>query len=133
MKEHPANVCAVHRGMFSVHWGISLSTLGVFSTPGGYPEYTGGCSVHRGNNISTSEGYHDECGGLFNTPGFPHKCNVFPMTFPHIYHDIPPCTHDIPFRCTQHPPVYCKAPLYCTDIMQGVKLSVSFSSLIFTT
>ena len=38
------NVFAVHRGMFSVLEDI-LSTLGVFSTLGGYHEYTGGCSV----------------------------------------------------------------------------------------
>ena len=36
--------------------------------------YTGGCSVHWG----------------FHTNSI-----VFPMTFPHIYHDIPRCTHDI--------------------------------------
>ena len=45
---------AVHWGC-SVHWGDIMSTPGVFSTPGayhdecgGYHEYTGGCSVHRG-------------------------------------------------------------------------------------
>ena len=36
---------------------------------GGYYEYIGGCSVHRGDIMSTSGdvpyigGYHDECGG----------------------------------------------------------------------
>ena len=33
-----------------------MSTLGVFSTPGGYHEYTGGCSVHRGDIMSTLGG-----------------------------------------------------------------------------
>ena len=33
----------------SVHWGD------IMSTSGGYHEYIGGCSIHRG--------YHDECGG----------------------------------------------------------------------
>ena len=37
---------------------------------GGYHEYIEGCSVHRGDTMSTSgdimstsEGYHDACGG----------------------------------------------------------------------
>ena len=63
------NVCSVHRGMFStsgdvqyiggcsVHRGDIMSTSGdIMSTSGGYHEYIGGCSVHRGN--------HDECGGI---------------------------------------------------------------------
>ena len=33
------------------------------STSGGYHEYIGGCSVHRGM-FSTSGGYHDTCGGI---------------------------------------------------------------------
>ena len=39
------------------------------STSGGYHEYIGGCSVHRGDIMSTSGdvqyigGYHDACGG----------------------------------------------------------------------
>ena len=28
-----------------------------------YHEYIEGCSVHRGDIMSTSEGYHDACGG----------------------------------------------------------------------
>ena len=57
------NVCSVHRG--------------VFSTSGGYHEYIGGCSVHRGDimmNVgdtmstsgmfSTSEGYHEYMWGI---------------------------------------------------------------------
>ena len=51
---------------------------------GEYHEYARGCSVHWG----------------FHTNSI-----VFPMTFPHIYHDIPPCTENL--------------PLYCTDIMKG--------------
>ena len=45
-----------------------MSTLGVFSTSGGYHdacggyhEYIEGCSVHWG--MRTSGGYHDACGG----------------------------------------------------------------------
>ena len=39
-----------YTGGCSVHRGDTMSTLGVFSTPGGYHEYTGG--------------YQDACGGL---------------------------------------------------------------------
>ena len=49
------NVCSVHRGMFS--------TLGVFSTSGGYHEYIRGGSVHRRDTMSTSGGYHEYIGG----------------------------------------------------------------------
>ena len=86
--------------------GDIMSTVGVFSTLGGHHEYTGG--------------YHDECGGYHvYTAGcsvhwsFHTNSVVFPMTFRHIYHDIPQCTHDIPTvlmispRCTEHPPLYC--------------------------
>ena len=44
-------------------WGDILSTVGVFSTVGGYLEYRGGCSVpwgdimmHVGDIMSTVEG-----------------------------------------------------------------------------
>ena len=30
---------------------------------GGYHEYMGGCSVHRGDTMSTSGGYHEYIGG----------------------------------------------------------------------
>ena len=57
--------------------GDIMSTLGVVQYTGGYHdecggyhEYTGVCSVHQG----------------FNT-----NLIVFPMTFLHIYHDIPRC------------------------------------------
>ena len=33
--------CSVHRGLSRVRWGDTMSTLGVFSTAGGYREYTG--------------------------------------------------------------------------------------------
>ena len=56
--------------------------------------------------MSTVEGYHEHSRGyydergriscvhrrMFSTLGFPCKFNCFPMTFPHIYHDIPQCT-----------------------------------------
>ena len=55
--------------VFAVHWGV-CSTLRMFSTPGGYHEYsggyheyTGGCSVHRGAIMSTVGGYHEYTGG----------------------------------------------------------------------
>ena len=48
------NVCAVP-------WGV-LSTVGVFSTVGGYHEYRGGYLEYRG-------GYHDKCGGYLEYRG----------------------------------------------------------------
>ena len=42
------NVCSVHRGMFSTSGGV---------------QYIGGCSVHRGDTMSTSGGYHEYIGG----------------------------------------------------------------------
>ena len=30
----------------------------------GYHEYMGGCSVHRGDTMSTSGGYHEYIGGI---------------------------------------------------------------------
>ena len=50
------NVCSVHRGMFSTSGGV---------------QYIGGCSVHRGDIMSTSGdimstsgGYHEYIGGI---------------------------------------------------------------------
>ena len=40
------------------------------STSGGYHEYIGGCSVHRGV-FSTSEGYHEYIGGVQYIGGIP--------------------------------------------------------------
>ena len=56
-------------GVFST-LGDTMSTLGdSMMSVGGYHEYTGGCSVHW---------------------GFHTNSVVFPLTFPNIYHDIPP-------------------------------------------
>ena len=63
--------------------GDTVSTLGVFSTPGdimstpgayddeceGYHEYTRGCPVHQGDTMSTLGVYHDECGGYHEYSG----------------------------------------------------------------
>ena len=49
--------------------GDIMSTLGVFSTPGGYHEYTGGCSVHWGVIMSTPGGYQDASGGYHEYTG----------------------------------------------------------------
>ena len=41
----------------------------------------------------STRGYHDEYGDIMSTPGdvqYTGVSIVFPMTFPHIYHDIPP-------------------------------------------
>ena len=36
---------------------------------GGYHEYTGQCSVHWGDTMSTLGVYHDECGGYHEYTG----------------------------------------------------------------
>ena len=35
----------------------------------GYHEYTGGCSVHWGDTMSTPGVYHDDCGDIMSTLG----------------------------------------------------------------
>ena len=51
-----------------------MSTSGGVQYIGGYHEYIGGCSVHRGDTISTSGGYHDACGGYtMSTSGGYHE------------------------------------------------------------
>ena len=39
------------------------------STSGGYHEYIGGCSVHRGDIMIHVGGYHDTCGGYHEYMG----------------------------------------------------------------
>ena len=107
----------------SVHWGISLSTprdvqytrgislstLGTFSTLGDITEYIGG--------------YHDKCGGRsmgkqLNLYGNPSVLNSPRCThdIPHTHNNITPlywnprCTHDIP-QCTH---VYSPPPSVLT-------------------
>ena len=36
---------------------------------GGYLEFIGGCSVHRGDTMSTSGGYHEFIGGYHDARG----------------------------------------------------------------
>ena len=43
------NVCSVHQGMFSTSGDV---------------QYIGGCSVHRGDTMSISGGYHEYIGGI---------------------------------------------------------------------
>ena len=57
----PACLCSTPGGC-EVHWGM-------FSTLGGYHEYTGGCSVQWGDTMSTAGAYHDECGGYHEYTG----------------------------------------------------------------
>ena len=66
------------------------------------------CSVHRGDIMSTSGGYHDACGeyheyirGCSVHKGFQHKSvNLLP----HMNHDIPRCTEHLPM-CSRYPPI----------------------------
>ena len=64
----PLQVNTLHN-VCSVHRGD------IMSTSGGYHEYIGGCSVHRKDTMSTSRdvqyirGYHDACGGYHEYTG----------------------------------------------------------------
>ena len=101
------NVCSVHRG-------ITMSTLGI-------------SWVHRGM-FSTSEGYHDSCGGggqvdkslwfILKTPmysWYPPRASWYPpdvlMISPRRIHGIPRCTYGI-------------SPMYWTHIIQGGNLPI---------
>ena len=63
-----------------------MSTVGLFSTLGGYHEYTGG--------------YHDKCGGRSLGKQLNLYENPSVVNIPQCTHDIPPvslqCTHGIP-------------------------------------
>ena len=51
----PCIMCVQYIGGCSVHRGDTMSTSGdIMSTSGGYHEYIGGCSVHRRDTMSTS-------------------------------------------------------------------------------
>ena len=70
----PCIMCVQYIGECSVHQGD------IMSTSGGYHEYIGGCSVHRGDTMSTSGdimstscGYHDACGGYHEYIGRYHE------------------------------------------------------------
>ena len=67
-----------------------MSTSGdIMITSGGYHEYTGGCSVHR---------------------GFQYKSKAFVNFLPHMNHDIPRCTHGIPLMYSWYPPRVLNTP-----------------------
>ena len=120
-------------GISWVHWGLLSTVRDVMSTLGGDHDGYGGYHEYSGG-VQYTGGYHEYTGGdtMMRTPGFPYKLIVSPMTFPHIYPEFlpgvlnapsvlmisPHCTHDIP-RCTEHPPLFCTPPVYCTYIMQG--------------
>ena len=51
-----------------------MSTSGVFSTMGDAMSTSGGCSVHWGDTMRTSVGYHDHIGGCSVHRGNHHAC-----------------------------------------------------------
>ena len=98
-----------------VHRGDIMSTSGGYHDAcGGYHEYIGRCSVHRGLPwvrrgviMSTSGGCHEYI-GVFN-----RNWKVFTNLLPHMYHDIPPMYSWYPPdvlmvspQCTEHLPMY---------------------------
>ena len=101
------------------------------STSGGHHEYTGECSVHRGDIMSTSRdvqytgGYHEYIGGcsahrgdIMSTSGFPIETERLLSTCSPTCIMISPDVLNIPDvlmispdvlntpRCTKHPPMY---------------------------
>ena len=105
-------------------------------------QYIEGCSVHRGDTMGTSkgyheyiEGYHEYIGGIsWVNRGFQYKLKGFITLLPHMYDDILRCTHDIPLmyswyslnvlnipRCTEHRPMYSWYPLmYWTPLYRVI-------------
>ena len=87
-----------------------FSTLGVSLSTPGCAQYTGGYQDECGDDIMTTAGLFSTLGDtmstlgdtmmsvgdimstlvMFSTLRFPYKFKCFPITFPHIYHDIPP-------------------------------------------
>ena len=61
-------------GVCSVHRGDIMMNVG------GYHEYIGGCSVHRRDTMSTSGGYHEYIGGCSLTPE--EMREIQPITLP---------------------------------------------------
>ena len=68
--------CSAHRGVFSKSGDTMSTSEGYYDACGGYHEYIGRCSIHRGDTMSTSGdimstsedvqyigGCHDESGG----------------------------------------------------------------------
>ena len=56
----------------------------------GVPEYIGGCSVHRGDTMSTSGGYHEYIGGYHE---YIEGCSVhrnFQQKLKEFYQVTPP-------------------------------------------
>ena len=91
-------------GGCSLQRGATLSTPGdTMMSVGGYHEYTKGCSVHGrdtmmnmrdtmmnvGYTMMSMMVYHEYTGICSLHRGFHANSIVSPMTFPHIYHDIP--------------------------------------------
>ena len=95
------------------------------STLGGYHEYIGGCSVHRGV-FSTSRGYHEYIGGYHEYIG---GCSVHQRDIMMHVGDTTSTSWDVQYigfsieierfsptcsptcimispRCTEHPPMY---------------------------
>ena len=81
------------------------------STSGGYHEYIEGIPrVHRGDITIHVGGYHDTCGGYHEhiegcpvRRSFQCKSKVFINLLPHMNHDIPRCTQDIPPTYSWYP------------------------------
>ena len=93
-------------GGCSVHRGdIMIHVGGYHDTCGGYHEYMGGCSVHRGDTMSTSGGYHEYIGGCSVHRGM-FSTSEFSIEIERILSSCSPTCIMISLRCTEHPPMY---------------------------
>ena len=97
----------VHWGIPWWVWRISWVHRGYHNACGGYHEYTGGYSVHW---------------------GFHTNSVVFLMTFPHIYHDIPQCTHGIPQVYWTPQCIYDILPRCTAQTLCRVRMQLTFLS-----
>ena len=80
------------------------------STLGGYHEYIGGCSVHRGHIMMNVEGYHEYIGGCsvhrrFSTSGA-IMIHVGEQLDKILSISIENSDVLNILRCTEHPPMY---------------------------
>ena len=82
--------------------GSSVHRGDIMMNVGGYHEYIGGCSVHRRDTMSTSGGYHEYMGGcsVHRRDIMIHVGEqldkILSISIENSVLNIPRCTHDIP-------------------------------------
>ena len=117
------NVCSIHRGMFSTSGGYNEYTESVqcirgiswcmwgdiISTSVGYHEYIEGCSVHRGDIMM-------HVGDIMMHVGEQIDKNLsISIENPDVLMISPWCTHDIPLMYSWYPPDVLMISPRCTE------------------